>query len=205
MLKQKVIQLAQAGGEKEALLESSRVLAGGGVVLFPTETVYGLGGDGSNPSVVEKIYRIKSRSGDKPLVRLLADQAEISQLLTEEGQNLLLRRYWPGPLTVILRHPDGRTCGYRLPGHHFVRRMIEESGVEVVATSANRSGEPAITDGATACREFRGRVDLIIDGGKVTGEASTVLDLSVSPPRILREGPVTKVEIEYCLGYEVQG
>jgi len=203
-LKQKVIQLAGPGGEKEALLESTRVLAEGGVVLFPTETVYGLGGDGANPSVVEKIYRIKSRSGDKPLVRLLADQAEISQMLTEDGPAVLLRKYWPGPLTVILRRPGGATCGYRLPGHHFVRRMIEESGVEMVATSANRSGEPAITDAAAACHEFGGRVDLIIDGGRVSGSASTVLDLSVSPPRILREGPVTRSDIEACLGYKVE-
>ena len=185
-------------------METTRVLVGGGVVLFPTETVYGLGGDGANPSVVEKIYRIKNRSGDKPLVRLLADQAEISQMLTEDGQAVLLRKYWPGPLTVILRRPGGATCGYRIPGHHFVRRMIEESGVEMVATSANQSGEPAITDAVVACREFGGRVDLIIDGGRVSGSASTVLNLSVSPPRILREGPVTRSEIEACLGYKVE-
>jgi L-threonylcarbamoyladenylate synthase len=203
-LKQKVIRLARDGGEEEALFESTRVLAGGGVVLFPTETVYGLGGDGANPLVVEKIYRIKKRSGDKPLIRLLADQSEIRQMLTEDGQDVLLRRYWPGPLTVILRRPGGETCGYRLPGHHFVRRMIEGSGVEMVATSANRSGEPAITDAAAACREFGGRVDLILDGGRVSGSASTVLDLSVSPPCILREGPVTRSEIEACLGYEVR-
>lgn len=173
------------------------------MVLFPTETVYGLGGDGRNPVVVERIYRIKKRSGDKPLVRLIADQSEIRPMLTEDGQAVLLRKYWPGPLTVILRTPEGGTCGYRIPGHEFVRRMIEESGVEMVATSANRSGEPAITDGFTARREFDGRVNLIIDGGKVSGTASTVLDLSVSPPRILREGPVTRDEIETSLGCQV--
>ena len=197
------VDLSLSGWSQEILDTAVRVLAGGGVVLFPTETVYGLGGDGGNPAVVERIYRIKKRSGDKPLVRLIADQSEIRPMLTEDGQAGLLRKYWPGPLTVILRTPEGITRGYRIPGHEFIRRMIEESGVEMVATSANRSGEPAIMDGAAARREFGGRVDLIIDGGKVTGIASTVLDLSVSPPRILREGPVPRAEIEACLGYRV--
>ena len=182
---------------------AGRIIACGGVVVFPTETVYGIGGDGSNPIVVDKIYRIKKRSGDKPLVRLIASLDPVRHLLDGEGELRLLEEFWPGPLTVILRSPEGATRGYRLPGHEFVRRMIEKSGVELVATSANRSGEPAITRGAMARREFGGRVDLIIDGGKVMGRSSTVLDLAVSPPRILREGPVTWAEIEACLGYRV--
>ncbi len=199
------VDLNLSGWSREVLDNAGEVLAGGGVILFPTETVYGLGGDGKNPAVVERIYRIKKRSGDKPLVRLIADQAEVMPLLSGEGQVRLLDKYWPGPLTVILRTDGGKTRGYRIPGHDFIRRMIEASGVKMVATSANRSGEPAITDGVTARREFGGRVDLIIDGGTVSGTASTVLDLSVSPPRILREGPVTKVEIEDCLGGKVEG
>jgi L-threonylcarbamoyladenylate synthase len=194
-----------SGWSQEVLDNAVGVLAGGGVVLFPTETVYGLGGDGSNPAVIERIYRIKKRSGEKPLVRLIADQGEVRSLLSGEGQIRLLNRYWPGPLTVILPTDGGKTRGYRIPGHDFIRRIIEKSGVDMVATSANRSGELAITDGVTARQEFGGRVDLIIDGGEVSGTASTVLDLSVSPPMILREGPVTKVEIEDCLGCEVEG
>ena len=121
-----VIQLDHRGGEREALLNSTRVLAGGGVVLFPTETVYGLGGDGSNPAAVERIYQIKKRRGDKPLVRLIADRGEIRPLLIGEGPVRLLDRYWPGPLTVILRTDGGKTRGYRNPGHDFIRRMIRE-------------------------------------------------------------------------------
>ncbi len=197
------VDLNPSGWSQEILDNASGVLAGGGVILFPTETVYGLGGDGSNPEVVERIYRIKKRSGDKPLVRLLADRGEVRSWLAGEGQVRLQDRYLPGPLTVILRTDGGKPRGYRLPGHDFIRRVSEESGVEMVATSANRSGEPAITDGSTARRKFSGRVDLIIDGGKVSGTASTVLDLSVSPPRILREGPVTRDEIEASLGYKI--
>ena len=152
-------------------------------------------------------YRVneKKRSGKKRLVRLISDLEDIRDLLDGEGDLRLLEEYWPGPLTVILMIDGGKTCGFRLPGHDFIRRMIGKSGVEMVATSANRSGEPAITDGVTARREFGGRVDLIIDGGEVSGTASTVLDLSVFPPRILREGPVTKVEIEDYLGCKVEG
>ena len=198
------VDLTISGQSQEILDNAAGVLKGGGVVLFPTETVYGLGGDGVDPAVVERIYRIKKRSGDKPLVRLIADQGEVRSLLSGEGQVRLLDRYWPGPLTVILRTEGGKTRGYRIPGYDFIRQMIEMSGVEMVATSANRSGEPAITDGVTARSEFGGRVDLIIDGGKVMGRSSTVLDLAVSPPRILREGPVTRAEIEACLGYRVE-
>lgn len=176
------VDISLSGWSQEILDSAAGVLASGGVVLFPTETVYGLGGDGSNSAVVERIYRIKKRSGKKPLVRLVANQGEVGSLLSGDGQIRLLDKYWPGPLTVILRTDGGKTRGYRIPGHDFIRRMIEESGVDMVATSANLSGEPAITDGTTARREFGGRVDLIIDGGTVSGTASTVLDLSISPP-----------------------
>ena len=192
-----------SGWSQEILDNAGRIIAGGGVVVFPTETVYGIGGDGRDPEVVGKIYRIKKRNDKKPLVRLISDLEDIRELLNGEGELCLLKEYWPGPLTVILRTEGGKTCGFRLPGHDYIRRMIEMSGVEMVATSANRSGEPAITDGVTARSEFGGRVDLIIDGGKVMGRSSTVLDLAVSPPRILREGPVTRAEIEACLGYRV--
>ncbi|MFH1039238.1 MAG: L-threonylcarbamoyladenylate synthase [PVC group bacterium] len=197
------IHLNHREKEPEALFEAGRILAEGGVILFPTETVYGLGGDGNNPAVVKRIYRIKKRSGNKPLVRLIADREKIRSLPAEEGQRRLLEEFWPGPLTVILRTPEGIHQGYRLPGHDFLRRLIEESGVALVATSANLSGEPAIIDGAAARRLFSGKVDLIIDGGEVAGAASTVLDLTASPERILREGPVTREEIEACLGHRV--
>ncbi len=197
------IQLKNQGEEPETLFEASRIVAGGGVVIFPTETVYGIGGDGSNPRVVERIFRIKKRKPGKPLVRLIADLEDIRGFLGGPEHVRLLETFWPGPLTVVLTASGCSTRGYRMPDHDFVRSLAARSGIDFVATSANISGEPAITNGAVARREFDGLVDLIIDGGEVGGDASTVLDLTSSPERLLREGPVTREEIESCLGHRV--
>lgn len=194
------IDLRTSGWSREILADIGKLVKAGGVIVFPTETVYGIGGDGTNQAVIDKIYRIKKRSGNKPLVRLITERGKVTDWLRNKGQAELVDRFWPGPLTVILMVNKGRTQGFRIPGHEFIRRVIEISGVEMVATSANRSGKPPITSGKVARREFEGKVDLIIDDGLVSGKASTVLDLSISPPRILREGPVSRSDIESCLG-----
>jgi len=198
-----IIRLNGPEGRGRALEEGSKVLKRGGVAVIPTDTVYGLAVDGANREAVERVYRIKRRPPDKPLVRLVADRSEVIPLLSSPGEVRLLEKFWPGPLTVILRAPEGESRGYRMPDHGAVRELIRFSGVELAATSANRSGEPVVTSPADAEALFAGEVDLIIDGGELSGAASTVLDLSVSPPRLLREGPVRRELLIELLGPEL--
>ncbi len=202
-MKTEVITLDPASPSREAVETAARVIGAGGVVVFPTETVYGLGGDGGRAKVRDRIYEIKGRKRNKPLARLIADPREVEGLLEDAGHRRLVEKFWPGPLTLILREPDGTKQGFRLPDLLLIRKVIEECGCPLVATSANPSGGPELTDGEGAREGFIGLVDLILDGGEVSGTASTVLDLSVSPAKLLREGPVTREEIEATLGRAV--
>lgn len=194
-----IIRLADPGGPERALKAGSEILKRGGVVLLPTDTVYGLAVDGRNPAAVARVYRIKRRPPEKPLVRLVADLETVIPLLGSPARVRLLEKFWPGALTVILKAPEGESRGYRIPDHNLVRELIRAAGVELAATSANRSGEPVITSPGEA-GIFAGEVELIVDGGTLSGAASTVLDLSVSPFRVHREGPVTETEIRRILG-----
>lgn len=191
----RIIRIADPGGRAAALRAGVETLRRGGVAVIPTDTVYGLAVDGGNRLAVERLYRLKRRPPGKPLVRLLASRRAVLPLLSTPGEIRLLERFWPGPLTVILTTPEGETRGYRMPDHGLVRRLIRESGIELAASSANRSGQPVITSPRAVQEIFAGEVDLIIDDGELSGRASTVLDLSVTPPRLLREGPVGKEEL----------
>ncbi|MDP8213794.1 MAG: L-threonylcarbamoyladenylate synthase [Candidatus Euphemobacter frigidus] len=203
-MRTQIIKLNAPGWRSEVLAEAARVVRGGGVIVFPTDTVYGLGGDGNRREVVERIYEIKKRRADKPLIRLIASLDEVESCLRNPDHRRVAEKFWPGPLTLILTLSDGSRRGFRFPGHDFLCRLIGEIGVEMVATSANPSGHSEITDGTVARRDFSGKVDLIIDGGEVSGRPSTVLDLTVSPERILREGPITREQIEACLGHRIE-
>lgn len=202
-MKTKIITLDPAAPSEKTLNETVRVIRKGGVLIFPTETVYGLGGDGRQVDVVNRIYEIKGREKRKPLSRLIADWKEVEALLEKAEHRRLAERFWPGPLTLILKLPDGSRQGFRFPDHIFVQRMIRRSKVPIVATSANLSREPEVATGEEAREKFSGQVDLILDGGRVSGCPSTVLDLSVYPEEILRKGPVSKEDMEKYLGHKV--
>ncbi len=186
----RIIRIADPGGRAAALRAGVETLRRGGVAVIPTDTVYGLAVDGANPAAVEEVYRLKLRPSGKPLVRLVADRETVDPLLPSPGAARILDRYWPGPLTVILKTGEGKSIGYRMPAGELIRELIRQSGVEFAATSANPSGEEAITSPQGVREAFAGRVDLIIDGGGLPGRASTVFDLTVEPPRLLREGPL---------------
>ena len=205
LLRTEILKLESNSAGNELLAAAADVIGRGGVIVFPTETVYGLGGAADLAEVVEKIYRIKGRKRDKPLPRLIAGIKEAEKLFPSPAHRRLARKFWPGPLTLILPVPGPGTRGFRVPAHRFARNLIRAAGCSLAVTSANRSGEEEVTDGRTARKLFEGRVDLIVDGGKVPGGASTVLDLTTRPERILRSGPVTREEIEDCLGHEVAG
>lgn len=173
-------------------------------MAFPTETVYGLGADATNPEAVTAIFKAKGRPPDNPLIVHVADPADLETLVaavTPLARDLM-DRFWPGPLTVILRKtarvPDLVTAGLdtvalRMPAHPLALRLIALSGVPVAAPSANRSGRPSPTRGAHVVADLMGRVDAIIDGGPcAVGLESTVVDATGDAPVILRPGAVTR-------------
>ncbi len=198
-----VLEVDLAAPAPEVLERFAAVLRSGGVAIFPTDTVYGIGGDGRRKEVIRRICQIKGRPEDKPLVRLISSPGAVSEWLTRLEDRHLAERFWPGPLTLILLLPGGLRRGFRCPDQQLIRELIKRSGIELAATSANLSGQPEVVSGEEARQIFSGKVDLILDGGMISGRPSTVLDLSVFPEKILRSGPVTRSEIEECLGYAI--
>jgi L-threonylcarbamoyladenylate synthase len=178
------------------------VVQAGGLVGFPTESFYGLGADALDPAAVARVFEVKGRSENKPLL-VLVDSVEMAEGLAadvSEGARALMARHWPGALTLVLPS-SGRvparltggtgTVGVRMPGHLVARALVRAAGRPITAPSANPSGAlPPVTAKAVQ-QYFDGRVELILDGGTTAGGAgSTVADCTVWPPRILRQGPV---------------
>lgn len=169
-------------------------------MAFPTETFYGLGANAMDPRAVGRVFEVKGRPESKPLL-VLVDSVKMAESLALEVSDLarqLMAAYWPGPLTLVLRAasevPAGLTAGtgtlgVRVPGHPLALGLVRAARVPVTAPSANPSGEAPPTAAAEVRRFFEGKIDLILDGGSTPGgRPSTVLDLSVSPPRLLRAG-----------------
>jgi L-threonylcarbamoyladenylate synthase len=184
-----------------AIERAAKLLRQGQLVVFPTDTLYGIGANPFDSAAIDLLYRTKSRPLDKGIPVLLADAQDLSKLVNEvpEVARPLIARYWPGPLTLILpRRADlpkalspGEGLAVRVPDHDIARRFIRAAGGAVATSSANRSGEKAALDAAQAFAALGGSVAAIIDGGRVQyGAASTILDCTSSPPRLLRQGPI---------------
>ena len=181
-------------------------------MAFPTETVYGLGGDGLNRESSKKIYEAKGRPSDNPLIIHIVDMEALPLIVKEISREawLVAKEFWPGPLTMILPKSDnvpGETTGgletvaVRMPSHKVARKLIEYAGGYVAAPSANASGKPSPTLAKYVIEDMDGRVDMIIDGGEVgIGLESTIIDMTVKPPQILRPGFITEEMLERVLG-----
>ncbi len=192
---------------------AASIIKGGGLVAFPTETVYGLGADGLRADTVDKIFLAKGRPQDNPLILHVASPDDILRVATAVPPDVdrLVQLFWPGPLTLILPKkphvPDVvsaglPTIGVRMPDNIIALTLIAESGTLLAAPSANLSGRPSPTQASHVADDMWGRVDLILDGGSTRlGVESTVLDLTEDPPRILRPGSVTREELEEVLGH----
>ena len=192
--------------------EAARLLRGGGLVALPTETVYGLGANGLDPEAVGRIFAAKGRPQDNPLILHVpsADWLDRYCLDIPPLARRLAERFWPGPLTLILRRrpvvPDATTggldtVGVRCPDHPVTRDIIRRAGVPVAAPSANTSGRPSCTTAAHVLEDMDGRIDAVVDGGGCTvGVESTILDLTADPPRLLRPGGLPLEELEAAAG-----
>lgn len=212
--KVKRIDAAQLNSEESRNIidEAGSILKAGGLVAFPTETVYGLGADALNEEAAHKIYAAKGRPSDNPLIVHIArieDLREIAEIIPKEAY-ALADKYWPGPLTMIFektgRVPYGTTGGLktvavRMPGNETARRIIEAGGGFIAAPSANISGRPSPTRARHVIEDLSGSIDMIVDGGdSPIGVESTILDMTVTPPMILRPGAVTKEMLESLIG-----
>ena len=215
-MKTKVIEIESPQKPRdEELLEGARILREGGLVAFPTETVYGLGANALDEEAARKIYEAKGRPSDNPLIAHVSAMEEVYPLVSQvsEKAKKLMDAFWPGPMTLIFPKSDlvpyGTTGGLdtvavRMPSDPVANRLIALAGVPVAAPSANTSGRPSPTTAQHVLQDMDGRIDMIIDGGPVgIGVESTIVDVSVETPTVLRPGAITMEMLEEVLG-EVQ-
>ena len=194
------------------IARAGQIIRAGGIVAFPTETVYGLGGDALNPASARKIYEAKGRPSDNPLIVHVCRLEDVPRIVKEFPRQAqeLAAAFWPGPLTMILEKNDLVPCettggletvAIRFPSNRIAQALVDAAGGYVAAPSANRSGRPSPTI-ARYCREdLDGRADMIIDGGEVgIGLESTIIDLTDEEPVILRPGYITREMLEKVLG-----
>lgn len=194
------------------LWEAARILRGGGLVAFPTETVYGLGANGLDEAAARKIYAAKGRPSDNPLILHISAEEELAPLVRKvpEAARKLMEAFWPGPLTMIFEKsgivPYGTTGGLdtvavRMPVDPVAGRMIKLAGVPVAAPSANLSGRPSPTTAQHVIQDMNGRIEMILDGGPVgIGVESTIVDVTGPVPMLLRPGAVTMEMLEDAIG-----
>lgn len=193
--------------------QAAALLAQNETVAFPTETVYGLGGNARNDEAVKKIFEAKGRPSDNPLIIHIADREQLEGIVESvpASADKLMEAFWPGPLTIIFNKKDGQlsetataglnTVGIRMPDHPVALAILRESGVPVAAPSANRSGRPSPTTAGHVEEDLNGRIAGIVDGGPTgVGVESTVLDCTGGIPVILRPGGVTKEQLEQVVG-----
>jgi L-threonylcarbamoyladenylate synthase len=193
--------------------EAAAALAAGGVIAFPTETVYGLGGDARSTAAVERIFAAKGRPSDNPLIVHLAHSEEVYSLAerVNEVERVLMATFWPGPLTLVLPARAGAvsplvtagldTVAVRVPAHELARSLIRQSGCPLAAPSANRSGRPSPTQARHVMEDLNGRIDGVLDGGATgVGLESTVVRVVEGKVHILRPGGVTREQLQSAIG-----
>jgi L-threonylcarbamoyladenylate synthase len=191
--------------EPEALQAALILLSAGGLVAFPTDTVYGVGTMVNNPAGISRLYEAKARDANKAIAVLLGSVDQLEQLTPRlpDPAKRLAAAFWPGALTLVVPKRPGLpenlsplpTVGVRMPDHTFTRALLQASG-PLATSSANLSGEASALTAEQVMEQLDGRIELVLDGGKVPGGvASTVVDCTQVPPRILRLGAITEAEI----------
>ena len=215
LMRTEILSIDQNNIDESEMKRAGALIAAGELVAFPTETVYGLGGDALDPKAAKKIYAAKGRPSDNPLIVHIADFSDMNRV----GKNippqakLLADAFWPGPLTIIVEKsdqvPDATTGGMdtvavRMPNHPVALSLIRNSGRLIAAPSANTSGRPSPSEAAHVAEDLSGKIPMIIDGGSVSiGIESTIIDLTEEFPMVLRPGYITPEMLSEVLGEEV--
>lgn len=210
-MKTEILKIENITEDLPLIEKAGRVLREGGLAAIPTETVYGLAANALDPAAVKKIFEAKGRPSDNPLIVHVADKDGAARLFagTDERFEALAQKFWPGPLTVVMKKselvPDITSGGLdtvavRCPSHPVANAIIKAAGVPIAAPSANTSGKPSPTTAQHVADDMSGKIDLIVDGGKCEiGVESTVITLATEPPRLLRPGKVTPEELKEFL------
>jgi len=197
--------------DEEGLKKAVEVIKRGGVIVYPTETFYGIGADPRNEEAIERIFQIKGRKKDMPILLIIGKKDMLYNLVKEvpDVANSLMNRFWPGPLTIIFQasknvspilHAGKGKIGIRLSGNPISRKISELSGIPITGTSANRSGMPPCRTVKEILSELKG-IDLILDAGMIESQLpSTVIDVTEKPAKIIREGIISKEKIIECIG-----
>lgn len=206
-----VLLIHPSAPEPDILAHAGAVLRAGGLVAYPTETVYGLAAGAFNDSAVARVFDVKGRPSGQPLPVQIADIGAVETLARNvpEAAKRLLADFFPGPLTLIFqRQPavsllitgGGETVGLRMPDHPVALGVLRAFGAPVVCPSANTTGRRAAMSAADVLEDLDGRIDLVLDGGPTTDRTpSTVLDVTVSPAKIIREGKISRAQLEAYL------
>ena len=207
-----ILQVDPAHPDPDHLRTASEVIRRGGIIAYPTETVYGLGVDPFNPDALKKVFDLKGRTAEKSLILLVRGEADLSLLTDEvpEKARKLMSAFWPGPLTLVLEASEnipspllgaGNTIAVRVSSHPVAKILTDLVAGPITSTSANRSGQPSAKSAEEASAIFENRLDLIVDSGPSTGDIpSTVLDLSITPPALIRAGKIGLAELESIVG-----
>jgi len=200
-MKTQIIKVDPDRIETQKIERISRVLKTNGLVVYPTETFYGLGANCYSEKAVDRIYRLKKRDRKKPLSVIVSGMEMVEEITSERPElfDKLAQESWPGPLTLVLKaakeFPEyitgpSKTLGVRWPDQKWLNALVKKTGFPITATSANLSGEKEISTPERAVEVFKGKVELIVDGGKTKGGLpSTVLSLVSGKPEVLRRGP----------------
>jgi L-threonylcarbamoyladenylate synthase len=207
-----VIELNCQRPDPALIQKAASIIQAGGLVAFPTETVYGLGADAMNERAIRRIFEAKGRPADNPLIVHVCDRAMLDLVATDVSAKAeaLIAAFWPGPLTLVLKRKPQvaesvsaglSTVAVRMPRSPIALELIRRARTPIAAPSANLSGRPSATTAAHVARDLEGRIDMILDGGATNiGVESTVLDMTSEPPVILRPGWVTREQLRDTIG-----
>jgi len=189
-MKTKVFKIDPNKPEQEKIKEVARIIKLGGIVGIPTETVFGLGCDANNKEAIDKLYRVKKRSEQKPFTIQIESANRLLDYVNEipPGIESVLREFWPGPLTAIIKTENAKV-GFRIPDNRSALSIIKELGSPIALTSANIAGHESVSSAEDVLKIFDGLIEAVVDDGcKSSGVASTVIDFTEIPPKILRAG-----------------
>lgn len=188
-----VVRVADLADVERELRRAGEILRRGGLVAFPTETVYGIAVAATLPDAVDRLYRVKRRPSTKPMTLMVADAGEVRRRCREipRAAERLMERYWPGPMTLVLRDTDGRMTGFRLPNHPLALGLVRAAAVPLYVPSANISDEPPAVTAEGVLRAFPNELDLVLDGGSAAGGIpSSVVEVDGERISVLRVGAI---------------